>query len=140
MKNDKRTSHDLQNTKKKLRSSNMNPTKNRGELRCSGRVGSSCSTCDMITSTSIMLLLNNMNIIWYWFCVGHQYTWMNTNNKDKTWTSYKTNGSKDETNIVNVLYYFNSCSVCFAKTSSLYRCKNSNFKLFQIKKWNYFQY
>ena len=27
-------------------SSNTNPTKNRGELRCSGRVGSSCSTSD----------------------------------------------------------------------------------------------
>ena len=41
----KRTNNDLQNIHIKLkRSSNTNHTKNRGELRCSGRVISSCPT------------------------------------------------------------------------------------------------
>ena len=37
----KEKNNDLQNTKL----SNMNPTKNGGELRCVGSVSSSCSTC-----------------------------------------------------------------------------------------------
>jgi len=41
----KRTNNDLQNIHiKNERSSNTNPTKDRGKLRCSGRVSSSCST------------------------------------------------------------------------------------------------
>jgi hypothetical protein len=31
---------------RKLKISNMNPTKNWGELSCSGRISSSCSMCD----------------------------------------------------------------------------------------------
>jgi hypothetical protein len=45
-KKDKRTNNDLQDIHIKLRSSNTNPTKNGDELRCSGRVYSSCSTGD----------------------------------------------------------------------------------------------
>ena len=45
-KNYKRTNNDLQDIHIKLRSSNTNPTKNGDELRCSGRVYSSCSTGD----------------------------------------------------------------------------------------------
>jgi hypothetical protein len=40
-KKDKRTNNDLQNIHIKSRSSNSNPIKNRGELRCSGRISSS---------------------------------------------------------------------------------------------------
>jgi hypothetical protein len=40
----KSTNNDLQNIHIKLRSSNTNPTKIWGELRCSGRVSSFCST------------------------------------------------------------------------------------------------
>jgi len=43
MKKYKRTNNDPQNIDIKLRSSNTNPTNNRGELMCSGKVGSSCS-------------------------------------------------------------------------------------------------
>jgi hypothetical protein len=42
---DKRTNNDLQSFKNS-RSSNTNPIKNLGELRCSGRVSSSCSISD----------------------------------------------------------------------------------------------
>ena len=45
-KKDKRTNNDLQNMHIKLKISNTNPTKTRGELGCSGRVSSSCSTSD----------------------------------------------------------------------------------------------
>jgi len=38
----RRTNNDLQNSDIRLRSSNTNPTKTGGELRYSGRVGSSC--------------------------------------------------------------------------------------------------
>ena len=42
----KRTNNDLHNMthKTKVTRGNMNPTKNRNELRCSGMVSSSCST------------------------------------------------------------------------------------------------
>jgi len=40
---------------KKLRSSNTNPTKNRGQIRCSGRESSSCST----SGTSRVTLVTN---------------------------------------------------------------------------------
>jgi hypothetical protein len=44
-KRNKGTNNDLQNTtQKKQRSNKTNPTKNWGELRCSGRVNSSCFT------------------------------------------------------------------------------------------------
>jgi hypothetical protein len=39
----KRTNNDLQSLHIKLRSSSTNPTKNRSECRCSGRVSSYCS-------------------------------------------------------------------------------------------------
>ena len=45
----KRKKHKQWSTKHYIdnqRSSNANPSKNRGEFRCPGRVGSSCSTCD----------------------------------------------------------------------------------------------
>ena len=40
----KRTNKDLENIHIKLKFEKHDPTKNQGELRCSGRVGSSCST------------------------------------------------------------------------------------------------
>ena len=40
--------------------------------------------------TPVVLLLNDTNIIWYGNRVGHQYTSINTNNINKTWTSSKT--------------------------------------------------
>ena len=40
----KRTNNDLQNIHIKLKIEYHEPNKNRSELRCSGRVGSSCST------------------------------------------------------------------------------------------------
>jgi hypothetical protein len=40
-----------------------------GDLRCSGKVGNSWSTCD-----TIMLLLNDMNNIWHENNTGHQFT------------------------------------------------------------------
>jgi hypothetical protein len=44
-KRDKRTNNVLQNTKQKnWRLGNTNPTKNRGEFRCFGRISSFCST------------------------------------------------------------------------------------------------
>jgi hypothetical protein len=43
-KNYKRTNNDLQNIHIKLNSDNTNPLKTGGELMCSGRVISSCST------------------------------------------------------------------------------------------------
>jgi hypothetical protein len=43
---------------------NINPTKNRGELMCSGRVSSSCSTCG--TRRKLPLLqLSMRNGLWY---------------------------------------------------------------------------
>ena len=42
---DKKTNNDLQNTTHKTKDgATTNPTKRRGELRCSGRVSTSCST------------------------------------------------------------------------------------------------
>jgi hypothetical protein len=58
----KRTNKDLQNIHINNRSSNTNPTKNRGELRCSGRVTplvSSNSSCD----TDISCKCQFVNII-----------------------------------------------------------------------------
>jgi len=72
----------------------MNTTKTWGELRCSGRVSSSCSTSDTRS------LLNDINIIWYGNRIGHQYRWINTNSINKTRTPYIRNGSIDETNFV----------------------------------------
>jgi hypothetical protein len=40
-----------------------------------------------------MLLLNDTNISWHGDCIRHQYTYINTNNVNKTWTSNKTKGN-----------------------------------------------
>ena len=37
--------------------------------------------------TSVILLLNDTNIIWHGNRVGHQYRWINTNDINKTWSS-----------------------------------------------------
>jgi hypothetical protein len=50
--------------------SNTNPSKTGGELRCSGEVSSSFSTCD----TRRVILLNDSNILWHGNHVGQQYT------------------------------------------------------------------
>ena len=44
----KGTNNDLLNIHIKLKTSNTNPTETGGELRCSGRVRSSCSTCGTV--------------------------------------------------------------------------------------------
>jgi hypothetical protein len=49
----KRTKKDLQNIHIKLRSNITNPTNNRGELMCSGRVSISCSTCDNLVTNPV---------------------------------------------------------------------------------------
>ena len=43
----------------------------------------------------VVLLLKDMNIIWYGNLVGHQYAKIYAINTNITWTIYKTNGSKD---------------------------------------------
>jgi hypothetical protein len=46
-KKDHRTNNDLQDIKKKTKDQvTRTPSKNRDELRCSGRISRSCSTCD----------------------------------------------------------------------------------------------
>jgi len=49
--------------------------------------------------TPVMLLLSDTNIIWYGNHMGHEYAEINTNNINKSWAPYKTNGSQDESNI-----------------------------------------
>ena len=60
----KRANNDLQNTTLKIkdRSSNTNPTKTQGELKCSGRVGSSCST----SGTRCVTLVTNLAVVHEW--------------------------------------------------------------------------
>jgi len=50
--------------------------------------------------TPVVLLLHDKKIIWHKNTVGHKYAYINTNNIYKTWTPDKTNGNKDEPNIV----------------------------------------
>jgi hypothetical protein len=57
-------------TLRKLKLSNTNPSKTVGELRCSGEVSSSFSTCD----TRRVILLKDSNILWHGNHVGQQYT------------------------------------------------------------------
>ena len=43
--------------------------------------------------TPAMLLLNDTNIIWHGNRIRHQYTYINTNNINKTWTSNTAKGN-----------------------------------------------
>ena len=64
----KRINKDLQNiTHKTKDQATHTPLKSVGELRCSRRVSSFCST-------TVVLLLNDTNIIRHENRVGHQYT------------------------------------------------------------------
>ena len=47
----------LKTLHRKLKPTNTNPTKNQGELRCSGRVGSSCSACDYRWPTMCKIIM-----------------------------------------------------------------------------------
>jgi hypothetical protein len=76
-------------------SSNTNPTKTGGELRCSGKVSSYCPTCDTRRGT---VKRHEHHMIWK-SCWTPVYI-KNTNNINKTWTSYNTNGIQDESNII----------------------------------------
>jgi hypothetical protein len=81
---------------RKLKSSNTNPIKNRGELRCSRRVSSSCSTSDTRRVTDKRHKHHmTWKPCWTPVCVNKYKKTFN-----KTWTLYIRNGSKDESNIV----------------------------------------
>jgi hypothetical protein len=47
----------------------------------------------------VMLLLKDINIIWYENRVGYQYMLTNTSHLCKIWQTYNTNGSKDKPTI-----------------------------------------
>jgi len=47
-----------------------------------------------------MFILNDMSIVWYGNRAGHQYEYININNINNNMTPYKTNGNKEESNIV----------------------------------------
>ena len=86
----KKTNNDLQNTKEKIKGwAPRTPLKLRGELMCSGRVSNTCSINDTCCVT-----------VRYGHPVGHKFTQTSTNNINKTWNPYKTNGNKDQTNII----------------------------------------
>ena len=75
----KKKDKDLQNTTQETNDwATTNPTKTRGELRCSGRISSSYSTSD---TGRITVKLNEGNRIWksYW---RHQYSLCSFENVD----------------------------------------------------------
>ena len=74
------------------------PTKTGGTQVLRNDSGS-CFTYD----TSVVLLINDTNIICYENLVGHRCALINTNNINKTWIPYNTNGSQDQSNIVLIV-------------------------------------
>ena len=71
----KRTNNDLQNKHIKLNSGNTNPLKTGGELMCSGRVISSCSTnvtrrVNLVTS---LVISHECGKDWEVFTTGESY-------------------------------------------------------------------
>ena len=63
----------------------MNPTKMRGWTRVLWSI-----------SDTVVLLINDSNIIWYGNRVVKQYEEIYTNSISKTWSPYKTNEMKDK--------------------------------------------
>ena len=82
---DTRTNNDLQNTTQKTidwtTRTPLKPGMNTGALE-------GLATSAPLMTPVVLLLKQHEHIIWYGNRAGHQYTWINISNINRTWTPY----------------------------------------------------